>query len=55
VKVKFIFLLFILNSFVVFAQSNDRISEILNSDQVTYGDVCYISASAQGFISDDAS
>lgn len=54
-KVKFIFLLFILNSFVVFAQSNDRISEILNSEQVTYGDVCYISASAQGFISDDAS
>ena len=28
---------------------------ILNSEQVTYGDVCYISASAQGFISDDAS
>ena len=54
-KVKVLFLLFILNSFVVFAQSNDKISEILNSEQVTYGDICYISASAQNLISDDAS
>lgn len=54
-KVKFIFLLFLLNSLVVFAQSNDRISEILQSEKVTYGEICYIVASAQGFIEDDAS
>lgn len=54
-KVKILFLFFILNSFVLFAQSNDKISEILQSEKVTYGEVCYIVASAQGFINDDAS
>jgi hypothetical protein len=50
-----VFKIYCLNSFVVFAQSNDKISEILQSEKVSYGEVCYIVASAQGFISDDAS
>ena len=46
---------FVFGTFFCFAQSNEKISEILESTQVTYGQICYISASAQGFIEDDAS
>ena len=54
-KVRIALLFFIFGSFFCFAQSNEKISEILESTQVTYGQICYISASAQGFIEDDAS
>lgn len=39
----------------VHAQSADVISEILDSEEVTFGQVCYLSAVQQGFITDDAS
>ena len=38
-----------------FAQSADVVTDILNTDEVTYGQVCYLSAIHQGFISEDAS
>ena len=37
-----------------FAQSADVVTDILNTDEVTYGQVCYLSAVHQGLISDDA-
>ncbi len=40
---------------VLNAQSADVISEILEAPVITYGHACYISASSQGLISDDAS
>lgn len=48
-------ILFILFSSFLYAQSADVITEILNTDQVTFGQVCYLSAVQQGFIEDDAS
>ena len=38
----------------LFAQSANVISDILESDEATYGQVCYLSAIHQGFISEDA-
>ena len=38
-----------------FAQSADVITEILESPRFTYGQACYLSASSQNLISDDAS
>ena len=38
----------------VFAQSADVVTDILSTDEVTYGQVCYLSAVHQGLISDDA-
>lgn len=40
---------------LAFAQSADVVTDILNSDEVTYGQVCYLSAIHQGLISEDAS
>ena len=40
---------------VVFAQSADVVTDILESDEATYGQVCYLSAIHQGIISEDAS
>lgn len=37
------------------AQSSDVVTEIINSDKVTFGQVCYLSAVQQGFIEEDAS
>ena len=37
-----------------FAQSADVITDILGSDEATYGQVCYLSAIHQGIISEDA-
>ncbi len=37
-----------------FAQSAEVVTDILESDEVTYGQVCYLSAVHQGLISDDA-
>ena len=43
----------VLGSFA-FAQSAEVVTDILESDEVTYGQVCYLSAVHQGLISDDA-
>ena len=40
---------------MVFSQSNDKISEILESSEISYGQACYISACAQNLIDDDSS
>ena len=40
---------------LVFAQSADVVTEILGTEEVTYGQVCYLSAIHQGLISEDAS
>ncbi|MCQ2596233.1 MAG: hypothetical protein MJ181_00160 [Treponema sp.] len=51
-------ILFVLSLFLglaLYAQSADTVTEILDAPEVTVGQICYISASAQGFISDDAS
>lgn len=40
---------------LVFAQSADVVTEILGTEEVTYGQVCYLSAIHQGIISEDAS
>lgn len=50
-----ILLLAIFMSFSVFAQSADVITEILEADQATYGQVCYLSAVQQQFVADNAS
>lgn len=36
----------------LYAQSADVITEILNTDEVTFGQICYLSATRQGLISD---
>lgn len=54
-KIRIAMIFFIFGSFFCFGQSNEKISEILESTQVTYGQICYISASSQGLIKDDAS
>lgn len=38
----------------IYAQSADVITDILESDQVTMGQICYLSAVNQGLISDEA-
>jgi len=48
-----LFVLFIAGS--VYAQSNEVITEILKTDEVTFGQVCYLSAVYQGFVQEDAS
>ncbi|MBO5826265.1 MAG: hypothetical protein J6R03_06520 [Treponema sp.] len=47
-----IFSLFLLGG-VVSAQSSQIVTDILNTEEVTYGQVCYLSAIHQGFISED--
>lgn len=49
-----IFSLFLLGG-VVSAQSSQVVTDILNTEEVTYGQVCYLSAIHQGFISEEAS
>ena len=39
---------------VVFAQSADVVTDILEAEEVTYGQVCYLSAIHQGLISEEA-
>lgn len=39
----------------VYAQSADVITEMLETEEVTFGQVCYLSAVHQGLVSDDAS
>jgi len=51
-------LVLILSIFVsmsVFAQSADVITEMLDAEEATYGEVCYLSAVQQKFIEDTAS
>ena len=40
---------------IAFAQSADVVTDILGSDEATYGQVCYLSAIHQGLISEEAS
>ena len=40
---------------MAFAQSADVVTDILNTEEVTYGQVCYLSAIHQGLISENAS
>ena len=40
---------------LAFSQSADVVTDILKSDEATYGQVCYLSAIHQGIISEDAS
>lgn len=42
-------------SMSVFAQSAEVITEILDADQATYGEVCYLSAVQQNFVEETAS
>ena len=42
-------------TFGIFAQSADVTTEIINTDEVTFGQVCYLSAVQQGLIYDEAS
>jgi small subunit ribosomal protein S8 len=49
-----IFSLFLLGG-VVSAQSSQVVTDILNTEEVTYGQVCYLSAVHQGFITEEAS
>lgn len=42
-------------SAVLFAQSADKISEILASDKATYGQVSYLAATAMGLVDEKAS
>lgn len=39
----------------VYAQSADVITELLNADSATFGEVCYLSAVQQGLLEDSAS
>ncbi|MBR6583185.1 MAG: hypothetical protein IKK80_06240 [Treponema sp.] len=48
-------LFFLIVPMMVFSQSNDKISEILESSEISYGQACYISACAQNLIDDDSS
>jgi len=53
---KFVILLFImLISVGVYAQSADVITQILETEKVSYGQVCYLSAVRQNLISEDDS
>lgn len=49
----FVFALFMI--FCVHAQSSQVITDILNSPQVSLGQVCYLSAVQQGLVKEDAS
>ena len=51
----FSFLLVLFIGSVIFAQSADVVTEILEAEEATYGQVCYLSAIHQGLISEDAS
>lgn len=53
-KIIILLLSFLIGS-CLFAQSADVITSILNTNEVTYGQVCYLSAVRQGFIKDKAS
>ncbi len=48
-------IIFLIFSGVVYSQSADVITDILNSPEVNYGQVCYLSAVKQGLISESAS
>lgn len=50
--ISIVFTLFLV--FSIHAQSADVITEILDSEEVTFGQVCYISAVEQGLVSDRA-
>ena len=51
----FSFLVVLFIAGFAFAQSADVVTDILNSEEVTYGQVCYLSAIHQGIIPEEAS
>ena len=53
-KKLFIIFIGLFISFSVYSQSADVITQILDKTEVTFGDVCYLSAVKQGFVGDDA-
>lgn len=48
-------LVVLLTGAIAFAQSAQEVTDILNSDKVTYGQVCYLSAIHQNLITEDQS
>ena len=50
-----VFLVFCMFMTAAFAQSADKVTDILNSPKATYGQASYICASAKSLIEDDAS
>lgn len=48
----FLFLMFFATA--IHAQSADVVTEIIETERVTFGQICYLSAVQQGFVSDDA-
>ena len=54
-KKVFISIVLSLFCFCAFSQSSEVITDILNTEKVTYGQICYLSAVHQGFVSDDSS
>lgn len=48
-------LMFIFTATVMYAQSADVVTEILETTEVTFGQVCYLSAVQQGLVDDNAS
>lgn len=47
-------LFLIIASFQLFSQSAEVITDILETEQVTFGQICYLSAVQQGFIDENA-
>lgn len=45
----------LLISITLYAQSSEVVTDILNSKEVTFGQVCYLSAVQQGLVNDEAS
>ena len=54
-KKKLSLLICLLLSFSLYAQSADVITEILDSKQATFGQVCYLAAVQQNLVTEDAS
>lgn len=54
-KKTFLLIAFMFFGMSLYAQSADAVTEILEAPEITVGQISYLSASAQGFISDDAS
>lgn len=50
-----VFLAAMILGFSLYAQSAEVITQILDSDEISFGQICYLSAVSQGLISDDSS
>ena len=54
-KKKISVLFFLLLSAVIYAQSADVITELLDSKQASFGQICYLAAVQQNYVDEDAS